>query len=96
MHCFASENQAYTGTVIFGVESLKSLKGQETNCWKIPLRQRPIFVMENIFCRKVRYSKHPRNGFLKDCNIRQVKLAGCYLSIHELTVILTARASMYD
>ena len=75
MHCFASENQAYTGTVIFGVESLKSLKGQETNCWKIPLRQRPIFVMENIFCRKVRYSKHPRNGFLKDCNIRQVKLA---------------------
>ena len=29
MHCFASENQIYTGTVIFGVESLKSLKGQE-------------------------------------------------------------------
>ena len=29
MHCFASENQTYTGTVIFGVESLKSLKGQE-------------------------------------------------------------------
>ena len=25
MHCFASENQIYTGTVIFG----KSLKGQE-------------------------------------------------------------------
>ena len=29
MRCFASENQTYTGTVIFGVESLKSLKGQE-------------------------------------------------------------------
>ena len=29
MHCFASQNQTYTGTVIFGVESLKSLKGQE-------------------------------------------------------------------
>ena len=29
VHCFASENQIYTGTVIFGVESLKSLKGQE-------------------------------------------------------------------
>ena len=30
MHCFASENQTYKGTVIFGVESLKSyLKGQE-------------------------------------------------------------------
>ena len=28
MHCFVSENQTYTGTVIFGVESLKSLKGQ--------------------------------------------------------------------
>ena len=26
MHRFASENQTYTGTVIFGVESLKSLK----------------------------------------------------------------------
>ena len=29
MHCFAGENQIYTGTVIFGIESLKSLKGQE-------------------------------------------------------------------
>ena len=29
MHCFASENQIYTGTVIFGIESLKSSKGQE-------------------------------------------------------------------
>ena len=29
MHCFASENQIYTGTVIFGVESLKCLKDQE-------------------------------------------------------------------
>lgn len=23
MHCFASKNQIYTGTVVFGVESLK-------------------------------------------------------------------------
>ena len=29
MHCFAGENQIYTGTVIFGIESLKYLKGQE-------------------------------------------------------------------
>ena len=29
MHCFANENQFYTGTVIVGVESLKSLNGQE-------------------------------------------------------------------
>ena len=26
MHCFASENQTYTGTVIFGVESVKVFK----------------------------------------------------------------------
>ena len=29
MHCFASENQTYTGTWLFGFESWKSLKGQE-------------------------------------------------------------------
>ena len=29
MHCFANENQTYTGTWPFGVESWKSLKGQE-------------------------------------------------------------------
>ena len=29
LHYFASENQTYTETVIFGVESLKSLEGQE-------------------------------------------------------------------
>ena len=36
MYCFASENQSYTGTVIFGVESLKSLKGQENLLLKNP------------------------------------------------------------
>ena len=35
-HCFASENQTYTGTVIFGIESLKSLKGQENLLLKNP------------------------------------------------------------
>ena len=54
MHCFASENQIYTGTVIFGVESLKSLKDQENlllqkSTTENPRRKRPIFVMENIF-----------------------------------------------
>ena len=29
MHCFASENQTYTGTWLFGVQSWKCLKGQE-------------------------------------------------------------------
>ena len=36
MHCFASENQTYTGTVSFGVESLKSVKGQENLLLKNP------------------------------------------------------------
>ena len=29
IHCFPRENKTYTGTVMFAVESLKSLKGQE-------------------------------------------------------------------
>ena len=35
MHCFASENQTYTGTWLFGVESWKSLKGHENLLLKI-------------------------------------------------------------
>ena len=67
IHCFASENQVYTGTVIFGVESLKSLKSQENLLLKkghaaeTRVENVRLFVMENIFCRKVRYSKHQRN-----------------------------------
>ena len=34
MHCFASENQAYTETVIFCVESLKSLKVKKATAEK--------------------------------------------------------------
>ena len=46
-----------TGTVIFGAQSFKSWKGQENLLLKNlqtenPHRKRPIFVMENIFCRK--------------------------------------------
>ena len=64
MHCFESENQTYTGTWFFGVESWKSLKGQVERSWtENPCRKRPIFVMENFFCRKVRDSKHQRNDF---------------------------------
>ena len=43
-----------------------------------PRRKRPIFVMENIFCRKVRYSKHQRNGFLKDCNFTREFSISCH------------------
>ena len=47
---------------------LKVFKGQENLLLKNlqvknPRRKRPIFFMENIFCRKVWYSKHQRNGF---------------------------------
>ena len=64
MHCFANENQIYEGTVIFGVESLKS---QENLLLK---NLQPKTLVENVtflswkafFCRKVWYSKHQRNG----------------------------------
>ena len=51
--------------MIFGIESLKSLKGQENLMLKnLQLRTRvenvQFFVMELIFCRQVRYSKHQR------------------------------------
>ena len=67
MHCFASENQIYEGTVIFGVESLK---GQENPLLKNLQLKR---LVENVrflswrafFCSKVWYSKHQRNGLLK-------------------------------
>ena len=60
-----------------GVESSNSLKGQENLLLKNlqvknPGRKRPIFVMENIFCWKVRYSKHQRNGFQKDRTFTRV------------------------
>ena len=58
MHCFASENQTCTGTVIVGVESFKVFKSStkptaEKSTTENPLRKRPIFVIENIFCEKV-------------------------------------------
>ena len=64
MHCFANENQIYEGTVIFGVESLKS---QENLLLK---NLQPKKLVENVtflswkafFCRKVGYSRHQRNG----------------------------------
>ena len=57
-----------TGTVIFGDEYFKSLKVKkkptaEKSTTENPRRKRQIFVVDNIFCRKVRYSKHQGNGF---------------------------------
>ena len=68
MHFFASENQTCTGTVIFGVESFKVFKSStkptvEKSTTENPRTKCPIFVIENIFCVKVRYSKQQRNGF---------------------------------
>ena len=63
MHRFASENQIYTGTVTFGVEPFKSLKGQGNLLLKnlTCVENVRFFVMGKIFCRKVRYSKHQRD-----------------------------------
>ena len=49
MQCFAGENQTYTVTVIFGVESLKSLKGQENLMLENPaLKTSDFFHGENF------------------------------------------------
>ena len=54
MHCFSSENQTCTGTVIFGVESFKVFKSStkptaEKSTTENPRTKRPVFVIENIF-----------------------------------------------
>ena len=49
MHCFASENQTYTGTVIFGVKSLKSVKGQENLLLKNPAVKTSDFCHGELF-----------------------------------------------
>ena len=79
MHCFASENQIYTGTVIFGVESLKSLKDQENlllqkSTTENPRRKRPIFVMENIFCRKVGIQSTDEMAFKRTKILREFSI----------------------
>ena len=74
MHCFASENQIYTGTVIFGVESLKSLKDQEKFTTENPRRKRPIFVMENIFCRKVGIQSTDEMAFKRTETLREFSI----------------------
>ena len=72
MHCFQVKLGSDTGTVIFGVEYFKSLKGQEnlTTAENLQLKTR----VENVrflswitffFFWKVRYSKHRRNDFEK-------------------------------
>ena len=73
MHCFASQNQTYAGTVIFGVESVKSLKGQENQLLRNrAYRKRPIFVMENIFVGKYDIQSTNETPFERDCNFTRV------------------------
>ena len=59
MHCFASENQTYTGTVIFGVESLKSVKGQENLLLKNPALKTSDFCYGERFLKESTIFKAP-------------------------------------
>ena len=56
-----------TQTVIFGVESLESLKGQENLLLKNLLLKTCVqnvqFLSRRTFFRKVWYSKHQQNDF---------------------------------
>ena len=53
MRRFASENQIYTGTVIFGAESKVFKRSRkptaETSTTENPRTKRPIFVTESTF-----------------------------------------------
>ena len=49
MHCIATENQTYTGKVIFDVESLKSLRGQENLMLKNPALKTSDFCYGELF-----------------------------------------------
>ena len=71
MHCFASENQTYTGTWLFGFIGPRKPTTEKSTV-KHPRRKRQIFVIENIFCKKVRYSKHKRDGFQDDGTFTRV------------------------
>ena len=67
MRRLVGENQIYTATVVFGAESLKSLKGQENlqlNHLQLKTSVQNVrFLSQRVFnCRKVGYSKHQRNG----------------------------------
>ena len=52
MHCFANENQTYTGTVIFGVESLKSLGSRKPNAENPALKTCDVCHGEHFFVGK--------------------------------------------
>ena len=73
MPCFASENQTYTGTVIFGIESLKSLKGQENLLLK---KSR----LENVWF----LSKYNIQGTNKMAFKRTVTLCKFLISHHQI------------
>ena len=69
MHCFASENQTYTGTWLFGIESWKSLKGQEHLLLKnllVKTRTENIrFLSWRIFLQESTVFKAPMKWLLK-------------------------------
>ena len=69
MHCFASENQIYTGKVIFPwrwvfkVFKRSRKPTAEKFTTENPRGKRLIFVMESIFCRKVGIQSTIEMGF---------------------------------
>ena len=72
MHFFARENQTYTGTWLFGVDSWKSLKGQENLLLKNLQVKTPVenfwFLSWRIFLLESTVFKAPTKWLLKDCN----------------------------
>ena len=69
MHCFASENQTYTGTWLFGIESWKSLKDQENLLLKNLQVKTHVenvrFLSWKIFLSESTVFKAPTKWFLK-------------------------------
>ena len=93
MHCFASENQTYTGTVIFGAESLKSLKSQENLLLKNPAQKTP--KRDDCFREICTRSSFPRMQNSRSCfvfvfciffSIRFVKYLSLYILYHSISV----------
>ena len=65
MHCSTSENQTYTGLVIFGVEYLKSLKGQENLLLKNLAKKQSEFCHGGHFLWERMVFKVPTKWLLK-------------------------------
>ena len=79
MHCFASENQIYTGIVTFGVEPFKSLKGQENLLLKnlTCVENVPFFIMGKIFVGKYGIQSTNEIALKRTVTSREFSFSGC-------------------